>query len=121
MNVVKHEVNGTQVAEMRSNGIIMRSARDAADIIKQLLQVGVNKLILHEKNLSPEMWQVSNGLAETVLKEFNKSGVAVAFVGEFDLHKDKSLKALIHESNLGNRVFFTANAETAKAKLSESK
>ena len=121
MNVIKHEVNGTQVAEMQSNGIIMRSARDAADIIKQLLQVGVNKLILHEKNLSPEMWQVSNGLAEAVLKEFSKSSVAVAFVGEFDLHKDKSLKALIHESNLGNRVFFTGNIEVAKARLSESK
>ena len=25
MNVIKHEVNGTQVAEMQSNGIIMRS------------------------------------------------------------------------------------------------
>ena len=80
MNVVSHDVNGTQVAEMQSKGIIIRSARDAADVIKQLLERGIKKLILHKTNLCPEMWQVSNGLAKAILKEFNNSGVCIALV-----------------------------------------
>jgi hypothetical protein len=117
MNIVSHDVNGTQVAEMQSQGIIMRSARDAAEVIGQLLERGINKLILHEKNLSPEMWQVSNGLAEAILKEFSNSGVGVAFVGQFDLHKSKTLQALIKKNNLGNQAVFVTNVELAKMRL----
>ena len=119
MNVVTNNVNGTQVAEMQSKGIIIRSARDAADVIKQLLERGIKKLILHEKNFCPEMWQVSNGLAEAILKEFHNSGVWIAFVGEFDLYKSKSLQALIKENNLGKQAIFVGNVETAKKQLSK--
>jgi hypothetical protein len=119
MNVVSHSVNGTQVAEMQSKGIIIRSSRDAADVIRQLLERGITKLILHEKNLCPEMWQVSNGLAEAILKEFMNSGVCIALVGEFDLYKSKSLQALIRENNLGKQAIFVDNVETAKMQLSK--
>ena len=54
MNVFVHDINGTQVAEMQSEGIVIRSARDAAEIAKELLSRGINKLILHGRNLSPE-------------------------------------------------------------------
>jgi hypothetical protein len=119
MNVVSHDVNGTQIAEMQSKGIIIRSARDAADVIKQLLERGIKKLILHEKNLCPEMWQVSNGLAEAILKEFNNSGVNIALVGEFDIYKSKSLQELIQKHNLGKQAVFVGNVETAKIQLSK--
>jgi hypothetical protein len=119
MNVTNYEVNGARLAEMQSRGIVIRSARDAADLIGQLLQSGVKRLILHEKNVCPEMWQVSNGLAVSILSEFKNSGVIVAFVGEFDLHKSKSLQAIIRESNLGKNVSFMDNIETAKKRLSE--
>ena len=117
MNVVSHNVNGTQIAEMQSKGIIIRSARDAADVIKQLLERGIKKLILHEKNLCPEMWQASNGLAEAILKEFTNSGVNIALVGESDLYKSKSLQALIQKNNFGKQAIFVDNVETAKMQL----
>jgi hypothetical protein len=118
MNVVCHNVKETQIAEMQSKGIVIRSARDASDIIKQLVATGINRLILHEKNLCPEMWIVTNGLAAAILKEFHDFGVEVAFVGEFTLHKSKGLQALIKENNLGNHANFVATIESAKMKLS---
>lgn len=117
MNVVSIDYNGTRVAEMQSKGIVIRSARDAADVIGQLLERGVKKLILHEKNLCPEMWQVSNGLAGAILKKFTDSAVCVAFVGEFDRLKSKSLHAFIEESNLGNQAIFVGSVELAKKRL----
>jgi hypothetical protein len=117
MNIIRYDIKGTQIAEMHSKGIVIRSARDASDVIKQLLATGVKKLILHEKNLCPEMWQISNGLAVAILKEFKDLGVAVAFVGEFDLHKGKSLQSLIKENNSGNNAIFVDSVESAKMQL----
>jgi hypothetical protein len=118
MNVVSFDLNGIQVAEMQSKGIVIRSARDAADIIRQLVDRGVKKLILHEKNLCPEMWQVSNGLAGAILKKFTDSAVGVAIVGQFDRIKGRGLQEFIEESNSGNEAFFVGSVELAKARFS---
>jgi hypothetical protein len=119
MNVLSFDLNGTQGAEMQSQGIVIRSARDAADVIDQLLERGVKKLILHERNLCPEMWQVSNGLAAAILKKFIDSAVGVAIVGKFDQLKIKGLKELIEESNSGSQVCFVDDVESAKKRLSQ--
>jgi hypothetical protein len=119
MNVVSHELNGMRVLEIQSEGIVIRSARDAADLTKQVLERGSRKLILYEKNLCPEMWQLSNGLALAILKEFADSSVDVALVGEFDRHKGKQVQMLIQESNLQNHAIFVDNVELAKTQLSK--
>lgn len=120
MNVVRYDLNGTEVAEMQSDGIIIRNARDASDVIKQMLESGIKKLILREKNMCPEMWQPANGMAEAILKEFAQSPVRVAFVGEFFRFKDKRLRELIEDSNLGNHAVFVEDIELAKERLSVS-
>ena len=119
MNVFVHDVNGTQVAEMQSEGIVIRSARDAAEITGELLSRGINKLILHERNMSPEFWQLSSGLAEVVLQEFASKAIAVAFVGKLGQYKSESLRALIQESDLGSKAFFLGTVELAKMQLSK--
>jgi hypothetical protein len=118
MNITNHDLNGIQIAEMNSDGIILRSARDATDLIGQLMGRGIKRLILHEKNLSPEFWQLSSGLAGEIMQKFTNYSVSVAFVGEFDKHKSKSLQAFMHESNLGDQFLFTASVESAKEMLS---
>ena len=117
MNVFVHDSDGTQIAEMQSEGIVVRSARDAADITRELLSRGIHKLILHERNMSPEFWQSSNVLAEAVLEEFASKSVAVAFVGK--KHKGDGLQALIHENDLHNSAFLLGTVELAKVQLSK--
>ena len=118
MNIINHDLGGTLVAEMQSGGIIIRSARDAADIIRQLLERGIKKLILHERNLCPEMWEVSNGIAGAVLKKFADATVDVAFVGRFDLQKSKSLQEFIKD-NTCDQAFFVDTLDSAKTRLSK--
>lgn len=118
MNVFVHDINGTQVAEMQSEGIVIRSARDAADITGELLISGIAKLILHERNMCPEFWQLSSGLAEVVLQEFASKAIVVAFVGRLSQIKGESFTALIQESGLGNQAFLLGTVELAKAQLS---
>lgn len=118
MNIFIHDIKGTQVAEVQSEGIIIRSARDAADITRELLAQGIDRVILHERNLSPEFWQLSNGLAGVILQEFASKAVVVAFVGKLDQNKSESLTALIQESDLGNQAFLLDTVELAKTRLS---
>jgi hypothetical protein len=118
MNVFVHDNNGTQIAEMQSEGIVVRSARDAADIARDMLNRGINKLILHERHMSPEFWQSSNGLAEVVLQEFASKSIAVAFVGKLGHQNTDSLNALIHDNGLQNQTFLFATVELAKIQFS---
>jgi hypothetical protein len=118
MNVFVHDINGTKVAEMQSGGIVIRSARDAADITGELLISGITKLILHERNMCPEFWQPSNGLAEIVLQEFASKAIVVAFVGRLVQSKSESFTALIQENDLNNQAFFLGTVELAKMQLS---
>ena len=118
MNITVHEINGTKVAEMQSKGIIIRSARDAADVIGQLLARGIKKLILHERNLSPEFWQLPSGLAVEILKKFADNAIAVAFVGDFSQKKSIGFQTFMEENNLGNQVVFSDNVEHAEMRLS---
>jgi hypothetical protein len=118
MNVSIHDLHGTQAAEMQSEGIILRTARDAAEITKELTVRGVKKLILHERNLAPEFWQLSNGIAGAVLKNFADSSITLALVGTFDRRKAAGLTTLIKERSLGDLVTLSDSVETAKAQLS---
>lgn len=118
MNIISHDLSGIVVAEMQSGGIVIRNARDAADLIRQLSERGIKKLILHERNLCPEMWQISNGMAGAVLKEFATSTVDVAFVGRFDLHKSRSLQEFI-KNNTCDHAFFADTLDLAKTRLAD--
>jgi Domain of unknown function (DUF4180) len=118
MNIFIHDINETQVAEVQSEGIMIRSARDAADITRELLAHGISKLILHERNLCPEFWQTSNGLAGVILQEFTSKSVVVAFVGKPIQNRTENLAALVQESGLGNQAFVLDTVELAKERLS---
>jgi hypothetical protein len=118
MNIFVHNIDGIQVAEMQSVGIVVRSARDAAEITSELLISGITKLILHERNMSPEFWQLSSGLAELVLQEFASKAIAVAFVGKLGQNKGKDFTAMVEESGLGSKAFFLGTVELAKTQLS---
>jgi hypothetical protein len=117
MNVRIHEVRGVKVAEMLSAGVVIRTSRDAADIVGQMMSAGLEKLILHEKNVAPEFWQLGTGLAGEVLQKFVNYRIRVAFVGSFEKQKSKSLQAFIAESNRGSQVAFTGTVDSALERI----
>jgi hypothetical protein len=113
MKTIIHEFSGRQIAEIQSDGIIIRTWRDIVEIISQMLSRKVDALVLHEKNLAPEFFQLKTGIAGEILQKLAISRIKVAFVGDFDSYKSKSLKAFIAESNLGDQVNFSANLQSA--------
>ena len=113
MNVKIHDVRGEQVAEMLSDGIVVRSSRDVLDIVGEMLSRGLKRLILNERNVSPEFFQLKTGLAGDILQKLTNYRIKIALVGQFTSSRGKSLQAFIAESNRGGEICFTDSLEAA--------
>jgi len=117
LEIIIHEQNKIKIAEIRFDDLVINNAQDALDIMANAGEQGARKIILYEKNISPEFFQLKTGLAGEILLKFTNYKVDLAIIGEFSKYKSKSLEAFIYETNKGNQFYFVKNIETAKKKL----
>jgi hypothetical protein len=115
-----HHIGGKTIAEIISEGVLVNTVQDALDIMADASYQGATNMILHEKNLVPDFFDLKTGLAGEILQKFSNYHMRLAIVGDFVKYQSKSLHAFITESNRGNRVFFVPDVQTAKKKLTES-
>ena len=79
---------------------------------------GSSKIIIHEKNIVPDFFDLKTGLAGEILQKFSTYQVHLAIVGNFDKYSSKSLRDFIYESNKYGRINFVESVTEAMAKLS---
>lgn len=108
MNEVIHTLNGKQVLELNSERIVFNSLEEALDLIGDVYYRGFDKLVLYEKNLPPDFFELKTGLAGSILQKFTQYQLQLAIIGTFD-YDSKSLKDFIRESNKGGHVSFVGN------------
>ncbi|MNL21414.1 hypothetical protein D3C87_1427020 [compost metagenome] len=77
-----------------------------------------DRIIIHEKNITPDFFDLKNGIAGEVLQKFSNYRVRLVIVGEFLKYPGNSIKDFIYESNKGKLVNFLASTEQAIEKLS---
>jgi hypothetical protein len=109
------------VAELTDDSFIITNADDVPDILGELGMNNCNRIIIHERNLHKDFFILSTKVAGDILQKFSNYRVRLAVVCDFSKFSSKSLSDFIRESNRGNLVFFTDNAETAYLKLSGGK
>lgn len=78
---------------------------------------GATSIILYEKNLKLEFFELKTGMAGEILQKYTNYHIRIVIVGEFEKFDSKSLKAFIVESNRGKLVAFMPDRETALAKI----
>lgn len=115
MNVRFH--NSKTIAELRGADVIIGTLQDALDLIYNPELEGVDKIIIHEHNLTPDFFELKTGLAGDVLQKFVQYRVQVAIVGNFSTIESKSLTDFIRESNRGRHVFFAESVSDAIIRL----
>jgi len=120
LETVIHNINKNKIAELISDNIIINNLQDALDLIGNISYLEVNKIIIREKNITPEFFTLSSGLAGEILQKCVNYKMKLAIVGDFTDYMSKSLKAFIIESNRGSQFFFVDDAEKAKAMLLSS-
>lgn len=109
MEIKEHMLNGIKVAEVISDELIIQNTADALDLMGNIYYQGFDKVILHQKNITPDFFDLKNKMAGDILQKFSQYRVRLVIVGDLSGFESKSLKAFIYESNNGKQVNFLAS------------
>jgi hypothetical protein len=117
MSINLTTINGVCIAEIISDNIEMKDTQDALDILANCRYQGAENIILHEKNIIPDFFDLKTTIAGEILQKFSTYDTRLAIVGDFSKYTRKSLKDFIYESNKGGRISFVNTIEEATEKL----
>lgn len=109
MTIQPHDINALRFAEIISNETVVTDAETALDLLGSLYYEGYDGIILHQKNLTPEFFDLRTGLAGEVLQKFSNYKMRLAILGEFEKYESKSLNDFIRESNRAGRMVFVSS------------
>ncbi|MBB2145970.1 DUF4180 domain-containing protein [Pedobacter sp. LMG 31464] len=118
MEIKEHLINNIKIAEVTANDIIIRNADDGLDLLGNLYYSGFDRIVIYEQNITPDFFDLKNGLAGEILQKFSNYRVKLVIVGNFTDYTTKSIKDFIRESNNGNHINFLPNTADALQKLS---
>lgn len=111
------EINGTLIAEVLSDEIVIAEIQDALDLMADANFHGSRDIIIREEQINPEFFDLKTGLAGDILQKFFNYEVRLAIVGDFARYESKSLRDFIYESNRHGRINFVSSREEAVEKL----
>ncbi len=117
MHIETHTINNSQIAEVTSDQFIIEKAEDGLDLLGNLYYQGFDRIIVHEKNITPAFFDLKNGIAGEILQKFSNYRVRLAIVGDFSPYTSTSITDFMYESNNGKQVNFLGTVEEALGKL----
>lgn len=119
MNIEVHTVNGIKVVEVLSDQIVIRGAEDGMDLLGNLYYQGFDRIIVHDKNIAPEFFDLKTGIAGEVLQKFSNYRVRLAIVGDFSGYQSNSLRDFMFESNKHGHISFVESTALVLQRLSK--
>ena len=120
MEIETHLVNDIRIAEVVSESKIIGNVQDGLDLLGNLYYQDFDRIIVHEKNIAPEFFDLKTGIAGEVLQKFSTYRVRLAIVGDFSKYPGKSITDFIFESNKLGHVNFVPSVAEAIVRLSKN-
>jgi hypothetical protein len=117
MKIEIHQVNGSRIAEVISEGIVINTIRDGLDLMGNLYFQGFDRIIVYQKNITPDFFDLKTGIAGEILQKFSNYRVRLAIIGNFGEYPGKSIRDFIYESNKLGQVNFVGTLSEAISKL----
>ncbi len=114
-----HNINNIDIAELIADELLIKEIQDGLDLLVNVYYSDVDRMILYEKNIIPEFFDLKTGIAGEVLQKFSNYKMQLAIVGDFSKYESKSLNDFIFESNKIGQVNFVFSMEEALMKLSK--
>jgi hypothetical protein len=111
------ENTGNIIAILDSNRIEINDAQDALNLIGNSSYQGASGVIIKKENLTPDFFDLKNGIAGEILQKFSNYRMRLAIVGDFSAYTGISLRDFIYESNNSGRINFVGSLEEAIEKL----
>lgn len=113
MHIEIHQVNDTRIAEIVSDNMVIANAEDGLDLLGNLYYQDIDKIILHQKNITAAFFDLKTGIAGEILQKFSNYRVRLAIVGDFSNYQSNSLHKFIVESNKHGQVNFVVSVAAA--------
>lgn len=117
VKIETHTVGSTRIAEELSDKVIIQTAADGLDLLGSLYYQGFDCIIIHEKNITPNFFDLKNGMAGEILQKFSNYRVRFAIVGNFTPYVGGSVRDFMYESNKGKQIAFVGTIEKALQRL----
>ncbi|HPE77745.1 MAG TPA: DUF4180 domain-containing protein [Draconibacterium sp.] len=121
MRIKIHNINDIKIAEVVSDKFVIKTIEDGLDLLGNLYYQGFDKIVVHEKNITPDFFDLKNGMAGEILQKFSNYRVQLAITGDFTQYSGKSLKDFIFESNKKRQINFLNSVTEALNVLSGNK
>lgn len=118
MKIKVHTVNTTDIAEVTADHVLIKNTEDGLDLMGNVYYQGFDKVILHERNITSDFFDLKTGIAGEILQKFSNYRIRLAIVGDFSAYESKSLKDFILESNQFKQINFVASVDDAVHQLS---
>jgi hypothetical protein len=106
MNIKAHETGTAKTAEIIAEEILINTPEDGLQLLADLYYQGFDKIVIHEKNITPDFFDLKTGIAGEILQKFSNYRMQMVIVGEFSKYPGQSIKDFIYESNKGKQVNF---------------
>lgn len=119
MEIKIHIHNHKKIAEVNAEILLIQNASDSLDLMGNLYYQDVDKIILYQKNITPEFFDLKNGLAGEMLQKFSNYRVRLAIVGDFSSYTSKSITDFMFESNKMGQINFVKSVEDALIALAK--
>ncbi|WP_017258775.1 DUF4180 domain-containing protein [Pedobacter arcticus] len=118
MKIETHRINNIEVAEVISDDMIINKSEDGIDLLGNLYYQGFDEILIYEKNITPDFFDLKTGIAGEVLQKFSTYRVRLAIVGDFSKYTSESLHQFVYESNKAKHINFMVSKEEALKVLS---
>jgi len=109
MIIKTHQINGFKIAELVSDEVLIKTSQDGTDVLGNLYYQDFDRIIIQEKNIISDFFDLKNGLAGEILQKFSNFRVRLAVVGDFNKYSSRSFNDFMHESNKGKHVVFVSS------------
>lgn len=116
--IISHQTDGLTFLEIRSEGQFINNVQDVLDLFGELYGQYYDGIILYERNITPDFFDLQTRLAGEILQKFSNYRIRLVIVGDWSKYTSRSLEAFICESNRGKTVNFSSSPTEAVKLLS---
>ena len=119
--IISHKNDGLTFLEIRSEEQFINNVQDVLDLFGELYGQYYDGIILYERNITHDFFDLQTKLAGEILQKFSNYRIRLVIVGDWSKYTSRSLEAFICESNKGKTVNFSSSPTEALKLLSRIK
>ena len=106
--IISHQTDGLTFLEIRSEEQFINNVQDVLDLFGELYGQYYDGIILYERNITHDFFDLQTKLAGEILQKFSNYRIRLVIVGDWSKYTSRSLEAFICESNKGKTVNFSS-------------